>query len=69
MWSNNYLFCLFKGHASSTFTYKGVEYQYCVRCGKIEPTNAFKKNSSALDTSHHLKREAAGMLRMTNMTR
>jgi len=35
MWSNNYTKCLVQGHVSSAFMYKGEEYKYCVRCGKI----------------------------------
>lgn len=35
MWSSNYTKCLVRGHVSSTFVHKGMEYKYCVRCGKI----------------------------------
>ena len=35
MWSSNYTKCLVRGHVSSTFVYKEMEYAYCVRCGKI----------------------------------
>jgi len=69
MWSNNYLFCLLRGHTLLDFTYKGAEYRYCLRCGKIESIDAFKKNSSAQDSSRHLTRETVSMLRMTNITK
>ncbi len=69
MWLKNYLFCLVQGHVLSAFTYKGAEYHCCMRCGKIEFARVFKRNSSIQDSSQHFKREAAGILRMTNMTR
>lgn len=32
----NYLVCMVRGHAFSTFTYKDSPYQYCLQCGKVE---------------------------------
>jgi len=68
MWSNNYLFCLIRGHTLLAFTYEGAEYQYCLRCGKIESSDVFKKNFSAQDSSQHLTKGAVGMLRITSIT-
>ncbi len=65
----NYIFCLMRGHTLSSFTYKSVDHQYCLRCGKIDPKAVFKKNSSIQDPSQYLISEAVGMLRMTNLTR
>ena len=35
MWTTGYLKCLVKGHISSSFTYKGSEYVYCLSCGAV----------------------------------
>jgi len=57
MWLKKYLFCLVQGHALSAFAYKGAEYKYCVRCGKIESTGVFKRNSYIQDSSQYPNRE------------
>ena len=70
MWSRNYMKCLSQGHVSAAFTFKGTEYQYCVRCGKIESTNhRSNENASSKSSSQHPAGESAGMWRMMSMSR
>ena len=48
---NKHLSCLLKGHSLSTFTYKGEDYQYCLRCGKLSLLTCSKKHR-LLATQH-----------------
>jgi hypothetical protein len=34
----NSLVCMVRKHAFSPITYKGSPYQYCLQCGKLEPS-------------------------------
>ena len=69
MWSTSYLKCLVQGHTSSAFTYKRMDYQYCLRCGKVKSVDVSRKNSVTRESSQHLTREAVGTLRTMNITR
>ena len=69
MWSNKYTKCLMQGHVSSSFKYKGEEYEYCVRCGKI----SLNYHTSSVDypesNSRNITGEKTGMISMMSVSK
>ena len=42
MWIFKYLVCLMYSQSFVDMTWKGLPYQYCLRCGKVEVQEAVK---------------------------
>jgi hypothetical protein len=69
MWSSNYPKCMVRGHVLSTFIYKGYEYDYCVRCGKICLNHHLNDFSNRESDSNHTHTMTSGMKIMTDIAR
>ena len=67
MWSNNNAKCLVQGHVSSSFMYKGEEYTYCVRCGKISLNHLTGSVDYPEYKSRHSTGEQSGTISITNL--
>ena len=44
MWIFKYLTCLMYSHSFVGITWKGLPYQYCLHCGKVEAQNLVKES-------------------------
>ena len=44
MWILNYLVCLIHNHDFMEIVWKGLLYQYCLRCGKVVAQDMVKEN-------------------------
>ena len=69
MWSNKYTKCLVQRHVSSTFRYKGVEYEYCVRCGKIGLNHLTGSVDYPESSSQNTTGEKTGMISMMSVSK
>ena len=67
MWSSNDTKCLVRGHVSSSFTYKGEEYIYCVRCGKISLNHLKGSAEYPESKSQHSTCEKSGTISITSL--
>ncbi len=69
MWSGNFTKCLVRGHVSSTFLYKGEEYKYCVRCGKISLDHHYCCVDQMESESQQITKEKIGILSMMGVSK
>ncbi|HEY94207.1 MAG TPA: hypothetical protein G4O15_04660 [Dehalococcoidia bacterium] len=69
MWSGNYTKCLVRGHVSSTFVFKGIEYKYCVRCGRISLSHLTGIVDYPESKSQSITGEKSGMISMMSVSK